>query len=81
MTRTYRDKGWAVLWTGVSTLVGFASLAVSPVGPVRTLGIWAGFGIAAMTLFAFLVYPALCTRFKLVTLRLKALLPFAYRCL
>lgn len=58
VTRTYRDKGWAVLWTGVSTLVGFTSLAVSPVGPVRTLGIWAGFGIAAMTLFAFLVYPA-----------------------
>ena len=56
---TYRDKGWAVLWTGVSTLVGFASLAVSPVGPVRDLGVWAGLGIAAMTLLAFLLYPAL----------------------
>lgn len=56
---TYRDKGWAVLWTGVSTLVGFASLAVSPVGPVRDLGLWAGVGIAVMTLLAFLLYPAL----------------------
>jgi len=57
--RTYRDKGWAVLWTGLSTLVGFASLAVSPVGPVRSLGIWAGLGIAAMTALAFGLYPAL----------------------
>jgi len=57
--RTYWDKGWAVLWTGVSTLVGFASLAVSPVGPVRDLGLWAAVGIAVMTLLAFLLYPAL----------------------
>lgn len=56
---TYRDKGWAVLWTGVTTLVGFASLAVSPVGPVRTLGLWAGIGIGAMTLLAFTLLPAL----------------------
>jgi predicted RND superfamily exporter protein len=57
--RTYRDTGWAVVWTGVSTLVGFASLAVSRVGPVHDLGIWAGVGIAAMILLAFVLYPAL----------------------
>jgi len=59
VVRTYRDKGWAVLWTGISTLVGFSSLAVSRVGPVHRLGIWAGLGIGAMTLLAFLLYPAL----------------------
>lgn len=56
---TYRDKGWSVLWTGVTTLVGFASLAASPVGPVRSLGIWSAVGIAAMTAFAFTLLPAL----------------------
>lgn len=56
---TYEDKGWAVFWTGVSTFVGFASLAVSRVGPVRSLGLWAGLGIALLTLAAFTVLPAL----------------------
>jgi predicted RND superfamily exporter protein len=56
---TYRDKGWAVLWTGLTTLVGFASLASSQVGPVRSLGIWSALGIAGMTAAAFVVYPAL----------------------
>lgn len=56
---TYRDKGWAVFWTGVSTFAGFASLAVSRVGPVRSLGLWAGLGIALLTLAAFTVLPAL----------------------
>lgn len=56
---TYRDKGWAVFWTGVSTFAGFTSLAVSKVGPVRSLGLWAGLGIALLTLAAFTVLPAL----------------------
>lgn len=56
---TYRDKGWAVLWTGISTFVGFASLAVSKVGPVRSLGLWSGAGIAAMTVLAFTLLPVL----------------------
>jgi len=55
---SYRTKGWAVFWTGVSTLVGFFSLAASPVGPVRTLGIWAGVGLAFLTFLAFTFYPA-----------------------
>lgn len=56
---TYQDKGWAVFWTGVTTLVGFGSLALSQVGPVRSLGIWSAVGIAWMTVAAFAVYPAL----------------------
>ena len=56
---TYREKGWPVLWTGVSTTIGFASLALSPVGPVRSLGLWTGLGLALMTAAAFVVYPPL----------------------
>lgn len=56
---TYGEKGWSVLWTGLTTLIGFASLAVSPVGAVRELGLWAAFGLAAMTAAAFVLYPAL----------------------
>lgn len=56
---TYRETGWAVLWTGITTMIGFASLATSPVGPVRSLGLWVGLGLGLMTLAAFVVYPAL----------------------
>lgn len=59
VTQTYREKGWAVLWTGVSTQVGFLSLAASPVGAVRVLGLWAGLGFGLMTFLAFTVYPVL----------------------
>ena len=55
----YREKGRALLWTGFSTVVGFASLAATPVPPVRTLGLWAGAGLAVQTLGIFTWYPAL----------------------
>lgn len=56
---TYRDKGWAVLWTGITTLVGFGSLVTSDVGPVSALGLWSSVGIALQTVLAFTLYPAL----------------------
>ncbi len=56
---TYRVKGWAVLWTGLTTLVGFTSLTVSPILPVRALGVWFGIGILLMTAAAFTFYPAI----------------------
>jgi len=56
---TYRDKGWAVFWTGITTMIGFGSLAVSRVGPVPALGLASAAGIALMTLAAFTLYPAL----------------------
>jgi hypothetical protein len=56
---TWREKGWSVLWTGLSTIIGFASLAVSGVAPVRALGLWAAAGIAGLTLAAFLFLPPL----------------------
>lgn len=56
---TFREKSWAVLWTGLTTLIGFLSLAASPVAPVRALGLWAAWGLLGMTLAALTVYPAL----------------------
>lgn len=59
MVETYRDKGWAVLWTGVTTLVGFGSLVTSAVGPVKTLGLWSSVAIAVQTLAAVTLCPVL----------------------
>ncbi len=56
---TYRVKAWPVLWTGMTTCVGFASLALSGVPPVRALGLWTAFAIAFLTLAALSLYPAL----------------------
>ncbi|UCH93003.1 MAG: MMPL family transporter [Candidatus Aminicenantes bacterium] len=56
---TYRSKGWAVLWTGITTLVAFGSLVTGNMPPVRSLGAWSALGIALMTLLAFTLYPAL----------------------
>jgi predicted RND superfamily exporter protein len=56
---TYRDKGRAVLWTGLSTAGGFAALAASPVGPVRDLAVWAAAGLGFQLLAAFTLLPAL----------------------
>lgn len=56
---TYRVKAWPVLWTGVTTAVGFGSLALSGVPPVRALGLWAAFAMAFLTLAMLSFYPAL----------------------
>ncbi|GMU63803.1 MAG: hypothetical protein AMXMBFR36_00770 [Acidobacteriota bacterium] len=55
----YRDKGRALVWTGISTATGFASLALSAVPPVAELGRWAAAGLALQLVAAFTVYPAL----------------------
>ena len=56
---TYRVKAWPVLWTGLTTCVGFGSLALAAAPSVRMLGLWAAFGIAFLTLAALSFYPAL----------------------
>jgi len=59
---TFRDKGRALFWTTISTLAGFASLAATPVAPIRTLGLWAGLGLAFAGLAAFTLLPCLLSR-------------------
>ncbi len=60
---TYRVKAWPVVWTGLTTCAGFASLAASPVPPVRALGLWTAFAIAFLTLAALSLLPALLAAF------------------
>ncbi len=55
---TYRVKAWPVLWTGMTTCVGFASLAFAGVPSVRALGLWTAFATAFLTLVALSLYPA-----------------------
>jgi len=62
---TYRSKGWAVLWTGLTTLVAFGSLVTGNMPPVRSLGAWSAAGIGIMTLMAFTFYPALLASIQL----------------
>ncbi len=54
---TYRLKAKPVIWTGVTTLTAFGSLAFSNNPPVRTLGIWSAAGIFIMTIMVFSLYP------------------------
>ncbi|MDX1503197.1 MAG: MMPL family transporter, partial [Thermoanaerobaculia bacterium] len=58
----YRRKAWPVLWTGLTTGIGFGSLAISDSPPVRALGLWAAFGIAVLLAAAFTLCPALLAR-------------------
>jgi len=60
--RTFAEKGRAVLWTSVTTLVGFGSLLSSPIGPVRALGGWCLIATLEMILAVFTLYPALLDR-------------------
>lgn len=56
---TFQAKAWPVLWTGLTTCAAFGSLGLSPVPPVRMLGLWTAFGLAFLTLAALSLYPAL----------------------
>jgi predicted RND superfamily exporter protein len=75
---TYRSKGWAVLWTGLTTLVAFGSLVTGNMPPVRSLGAWSAVGIGLMTLMAFTLYPALLAGIRSKTSQ-QAARPFEVR--
>lgn len=63
LARTLEEKTWPLLWSGITTVVGFASLLTSPVAPIRSLGLWAAVGLGFLTLAAFFVLPALLLTF------------------
>ncbi len=56
---TWRERRWSVLASGATTLIGFGSVAVSPVPAVRAFGLWAAAGVALVTTAAFTLLPAL----------------------
>ena len=59
LQRTYDERAWAVLWAGVTTTAGFASLTFSESPAIRTLGIWTALGLGLATIEAFLLFPTL----------------------
>lgn len=64
VTETYRSKGMPVLWTGLTTLVAFGSLAAAGLPPLRSVGVWSALGIGVMTLLAFTFYPLLLAKIR-----------------
>ena len=56
---TLREQLRAVVGTTATTAAGFGALAVAPVGPVATLGLWAGLGMLIQLAAALTLLPAL----------------------
>jgi predicted RND superfamily exporter protein len=53
------NKFLPVTASSVAAVLGFAALAVSPIRPVREMGIWTAVGLALSWVVAFTVFPAL----------------------
>ncbi len=56
---TLVEQKRALVGTTLTTAVGFGALAATPVGPVATLGLWAGVGMLIQLAAAFTLLPAL----------------------
>ncbi len=54
-----RQKAWPVVWAGLTTAAGFASLAAARLPAVRSLGVWAAFGFLWTTVVALTMLPCL----------------------
>lgn len=59
---TWRELRWAVIWSGLTTMVGFLSLSLAPVAPVARLGLAAAGGIAMLTAACLWGLPRLISR-------------------
>jgi len=59
----YAAKRRPLIWTSVTTIVGFGALLLSHLGPVRALGFWCVVSTLEMLVFVFTVYPALLVVF------------------
>jgi len=65
LTETMAQLGLPCFMTTLTTVIGFFSLLVSPVGPVRELGLVAGFGILLAFIITFTLLPAFVKQFNL----------------
>jgi uncharacterized protein len=55
---------WPMLFTSVTTTVGFASLALTPIPPVRVFGAFVAFGVMLAFLLTIVFIPAWVSRMK-----------------
>jgi hypothetical protein len=62
MAKTLRELGMAVFLTSATTAVGFASLGISPVPPIREFGIFAAVGVLFAWLITVVLLPAALLR-------------------
>ncbi|MFQ5498473.1 MAG: RND family transporter [Candidatus Zixiibacteriota bacterium] len=59
MQETIRELFVPMLFTSVTTIAGFASLALTPIPPVRVFGLFVAFGIAVAWLLSLTIIPAI----------------------
>jgi predicted RND superfamily exporter protein len=59
---TYRELRWSLLWSGVTTAIGFASLTFAPLAPIRHFGGAAAAGVALLTVLVFTVLRGILAR-------------------
>lgn len=59
VTRVIEEMGLAIAVNGFTTLLGFASLVISPMLAIREFGLWAVVGVVAATVVSLAFVPAL----------------------
>lgn len=57
MGSTLRDIGFAIFLTSLTTAVGFASLLISRIPPIRTFGLYAALGVLVTYLITIIILP------------------------
>ena len=62
VTSTLRQVGKPMILTTISTAIGFLSLFVADVGPIRVMGLYAAIGITFAGIVSFFSLPALLSR-------------------
>ncbi|HET7753724.1 MAG TPA: MMPL family transporter [Anaeromyxobacteraceae bacterium] len=67
--RALANKFLPVTASSAAGVLGFAALSVSPIGPVREMGIWTAVGLALSWVVAFTLYPALQATLRTPTRR------------
>ncbi|RMG29243.1 MAG: hypothetical protein D6730_04240 [Bacteroidetes bacterium] len=58
LSKTLREIGFAIFLTSLTTAIGFASLMVSRLPPIRSFGLYAAIGVMFTFVIAFIIMPA-----------------------
>lgn len=65
LAKTIKDIGRAVFLTSLTTAIGFASLLLSPISPIRNFGLFAAFGVMVTYLLSMILIVSLLSHQKL----------------
>jgi len=61
---TFKEIGWATLLTSITTAIGFITLMIINIKPVKDFGLYAAIGVMVAFTIAILLLPALLTLIK-----------------